>query len=122
MQWTKGEVKSVILRMQRKIDSENKEYGSKIEVADREQIMRKRGEVAQMTRAFNKKYKETSDDEIIDTNEVKSLLKEYEDFLALWDEKVARFKIVESHESDTIVDQAVDLSALLHRMKYLNDN
>jgi hypothetical protein len=47
MQWTKGEVKSVILKMQRKIDSENKEYGSKIEVPDREQIMRKRGEVAQ---------------------------------------------------------------------------
>ncbi len=87
MQWTKGEFKSVILKMQRKIDSENKEYGSKIELADREQIMRKRGEVAQKTRAFNKKYKETS-----------------------------------SHESDTAVGQAMDLSALLCRMKYLNHN
>jgi hypothetical protein len=122
MIWTKGKVKSVILTMQQIIDSENKEYGSKFEVADREQMTRKRGEVAQKTRTFNKKYEETGNDEIIDTNEVKSLLNDYEELLALWDEKVARFKIVESHESDTVVDQAVDLSALLLRMKDLNDN
>ncbi len=84
--------------------------------------MKKRGEVARKTMTFRRKYKEKSDDEIIDTDEVTSLLEEYEEFLTFLDEKVARFKIVESHESDTVVDQTVDLSALLRQMKYMNDN
>jgi hypothetical protein len=122
MQWTKANVLSAILKNQQQIDSEIKAYGKNFEEADREQILIKRGELARTTMTFRKKYKDQSDDKIIDINEVTSLLDKYKEFLSFLNEKITSFKNVESYESNTVVGEAVDLSTLLRRMKELNDN
>lgn len=122
MQWTKAAVLSTILIYQQQIDSDFKAYSKDLKEVDKDEILNRRGELTRITTTFRKKYKDQSDDKIIDINEVTSLLDKYKEFLAFLNEKITSFKSVESYESNTVVGEAVDLSTLLRRMKELHDN
>lgn len=122
MHWTKAVVLSTILIYQQQIDSDFKAYSKDLKEVDKDEILKMRGELTRITTTFRKKYKDQSDDKIIDINEVTSLLDKYKEFLAFLNEKITSFKSVESYESNTVVGEAVDLSTLLRRMKELHDN
>jgi hypothetical protein len=122
MHWTKAVVLSTILIYQQQIDSDFKAYSKYLKEVDKDEILNRRGELTRITTTFRKKYKDQSDDKIIDINEVTSLLDKYKEFLAFLNEKITSFKSVESYESNTVVGEAVDLSTLLRRMKELHDN
>ena len=85
--WTTSAVRAIIVINRKKMDAAYEQNFEKLEKSDQNVISAQRRDCVLRTHDFIGKYGDKDDSEIIDTNDVISLLRVYAEFWRLWESK-----------------------------------